>query len=94
MTDDRQKPREREPRIERLDAERAMGQEPALRDSFQRFIDERGKVPNLFRVAARRPQIARTLAEHMRAVMGPGEVPEHLKELLSVRVSQINNCEY
>jgi AhpD family alkylhydroperoxidase len=30
----------------------------------------------------------------MRAVMGPGEVPVLLKELLSVRVSQINQCEY
>lgn len=94
MTDTSDKPSDREPRVARLDAEQAMRTEPLLRDPFQRFIDERGKVPNLFRVAARRPQVARTLAEHMRAVMGPGEVPELLKELLSVRVSQINNCEY
>jgi AhpD family alkylhydroperoxidase len=26
--------------------------------------------------------------------MGPGDVPVLLKELLSVRVSQINGCEY
>lgn len=71
-----------------------MHRDVALRESFQRFIDERGKVPNLFRVAAHRPQIARTLAEHMRAVMGAGDVPVLLKELLSVRVSQINGCEY
>jgi alkylhydroperoxidase family enzyme len=85
---------QREPRIERLDADVAMRTDESLRAPFQRFIDERGKVPNLFRVAAHRPQIARTLAEHMRAVMGPGEVPILLKELLSVRVSQINGCEY
>ena len=85
---------QREPRIERLDAEAAMRGDETLRAPFQRFIDERGKVPNLFRVAAHRPQIARTLAEHMRAVMGPGDVPVLLKELLSVRVSQINGCEY
>ena len=30
----------------------------------------------------------------MRAVMGPGAVPDLLKELISVRVSQINDCEY
>jgi alkylhydroperoxidase family enzyme len=84
----------REPRIERLDAGDAIRADEALRIPFQRFIDERGKVPNLFRVAAHRPQIARTWAEHMRAVMGPGEVPALLKELLSVRVSQINACEY
>jgi alkylhydroperoxidase family enzyme len=85
---------DREPRIERLDAESAMRSNEALRAPFQRFIDERGKVPNLFRIAAHRPQIARTLAEHMRAVMGPGDVPVLLKELLSVRVSQINECDY
>jgi alkylhydroperoxidase family enzyme len=85
---------DREPRIARLSAEDAMRGDPQLRESFQRFIDERGKVPNLFRVAAHRPAITRTLAEHMRAVMEEGDVSRLLKELLSVRVSQINNCEY
>lgn len=85
---------DREPRVRRLESEEAMRSDEALRAPFQRFIEERGKVPNLFRVAAHRPQIARTLAEHMRAVMGPGEVPVLLKELLSVRVSQINGCRY
>ena len=55
---------------------------------------ERGKVPNLFRVAAHCPEIARTWSEHQRAVMGPGHVPVVLKELISVRVSQLNDCEY
>ena len=83
-----------QPRLERLDAEEAMRSSEPLRVPFQRFIDERGKVPNLFRIAAHRPEITRTWAEHMRAVMGPGEVPVLLKELLSVRVSQINGCDY
>jgi alkylhydroperoxidase family enzyme len=87
-------PADREPRVARLEAEEAMRRDPDLREAFQRLIAERGKVPNLFRVAAHRPQIARTLAEHMRAVMGAGDVPVLLKELLSVRVSQINACEY
>lgn len=85
---------DREPRVERVDAEQAMRSDEALRAPFQRFIAERGKVPNLFRVAAHRPAIARTLSDHMRAVMGNGDVPVLLKELLSVRVSQINGCEY
>jgi alkylhydroperoxidase family enzyme len=94
MTDHSGTTDDREPRVARLDAEEAMRDAAALRESFQRFIAERGKVPNLFRVAAHRPEIARTWSEHMRAVMGPGEVPVLLKELLSVRVSQINDCEY
>jgi alkylhydroperoxidase family enzyme len=66
----------------------------SVKPTFDAFVKERGVVPNLFRVVAHRPDIARTLREHMAAVMGPGEVPVLLKELLSVRVSQINGCEY
>jgi alkylhydroperoxidase family enzyme len=65
-----------------------------LRASFDRFMRERGRVPNLFRVAAHRPAIGASLAEHMRAVMGPGTVDVRLKELISIRVSHINRCEY
>ncbi len=82
---------EREPRVTRLDPSTAEG---PVRDVFDAFMRERGKVPNLFRVAAHHPQIVKTLRVHMDAVMGPGEVDVLLKELLSVRVSQINNCEY
>lgn len=94
MTEHSPRPADREPRIPRLNADEAMRSEPSLHESFQRFIAERGKVPNLFRVAAHRPDITRTLADHMRAVMEAGDVSRLLKELLSVRVSQINNCEY
>jgi alkylhydroperoxidase family enzyme len=94
MTDQPKPAGEHEPRVARRDAEEAMRSDPVLRDSFQRFITERGKVPNLFRVAAHRPEIARTWSEHQRAVMGPGDVPVLLKELISVRVSQLNDCEY
>lgn len=94
MTEHSSRPSDREARIDRLDAEDAMRSDPSLREAFQRFISERGKVPNLFRIAAHRPDIARTLTDHMRAVMEAGDVSRLLKELLSVRVSQINNCEY
>jgi alkylhydroperoxidase family enzyme len=65
-----------------------------VRPTFDAFVQERGKVPNLFRSAAHNPPIMRTLAEHLRVVMGPGKVPVLLKELLSVRVSRINLCDY
>ncbi len=82
---------EREPRITRLDPSTAEG---AVREVFDAFMRERGKVPNLFRVAAHHPQIMKATRAHMDAIMGPGEVDVLLKELLSVRVSQINDCEY
>ena len=80
-----------EGRLTRIDPEAAAEE---VRPSFERFMRERGRVPNLFRVAAHRPSIGATLAEHMRAVMGPGTVDVRLKELISIRVSHINRCEY
>ena len=82
---------EREPRVPRLAAE---GVGAPVREVFDAFVRERGKVPNLFRVAAHRPEIVATLRAHMNAVMGPGTVDVLLKELVAVRVSQITNCEY
>ena len=61
---------------------------------FEALEKARGRVPNLFRVAAHRPPITEALQRLLAAVMGPGVVDVRLKELLSVRVSRINNCEY
>ena len=54
----------------------------------------RGNVPNMFRTVAHRPEIMKTMVAHFRAVMETGTVPVKLKELLIVRTSQINRCEY
>ncbi|MDQ2929207.1 MAG: carboxymuconolactone decarboxylase family protein [Gemmatimonadota bacterium] len=67
---------------------------PEVRQLFDAFMRERGNVPNLFRAASLRPPIVLTLFAHLRAVTGPGEVPVLLKELLTVRVSQVNACSY
>jgi len=64
------------------------------RAMFDKFIGQRGRVPNLFRIAALRPTIAQTLAAHLDAVMGPGEVTTQLKELIACRVSEINHTPY
>ena len=81
-----------ESRIERLTPDRVA---EGARDTLEAIGKERGGVvPNLFRVAAHRPEIVQTLYAHMKAVMGKGSVPQLLKELISVRVSQINGCVY
>ena len=67
---------------------------PDVHKLFDAFMRERGNVPNLFRAASLRPPIVLTLFAHLRAVTGPGEVPVLLKELLTVRVSQVNACDY
>jgi alkylhydroperoxidase family enzyme len=82
---------QRVPRLETVDP---ASSSPELRPTFDAFVAERGKVPNLFRIAAHNPPIMRTLADHLRVVMGEGTVPVLLKELLSVRVSRINLCDY
>jgi alkylhydroperoxidase family enzyme len=80
-----------QPRLPRIEPDQAAEE---VQPTFDAFLKERGKVPNLYRVAAHAPQIASRLAALQAAVMGPGEVPVLLKELLSVRVSHINLCEY
>jgi len=80
-----------QPRLARVEAETASEE---VRPTFDTFMRERGKVPNLYRIAAHSPAIAARLAALQSAVMGNGDVPVLLKELLSVRVSHINLCDY
>ena len=65
-----------------------------VRPLLEEFYRQRGNVPNMFRTAAHRPQILSTMLAHFRAVMQAGAVSVKLKELLAVRVSQINLCDY
>jgi alkylhydroperoxidase family enzyme len=78
-------------RISRLDKAQVEGDSAAI---YEHYLKERGNVPNMFRTVAHRPEIFRTLIAHFRAIMETGTVPARLKELLTVRVSQINTCEY
>lgn len=61
---------------------------------YDAFLKERGNVPNMFRTVAHRPEYLRTMIAHFRTVMTTGTVSTKLKELLVVRVSQMNQCEY
>ena len=78
-------------RIRRLEKAEVDAESQAL---FDDFLRERGNVPNMFRTVAHRPEIMRTMVAHFRAVMNTGTVPKKLKELVIVRTSQLNRCEY
>ncbi len=78
-------------RITRLTPDQATGETKQI---FDTYMKERGNVPNMFRTVAHRPDYLRTMIAHFRTVMNTGTVPTKVKELLFVRVSQINNCEY
>ena len=78
-------------RISRLDRSEV---DQGTTQIFDQYIKERGNVPNMFRTLAHRPEYLRTMIAHFRTVMNTGTIPLKLKELLVVRVSQINQCEY
>ncbi|MGH9445916.1 MAG: carboxymuconolactone decarboxylase family protein [Terriglobia bacterium] len=67
---------------------------PEAREEFDQFLKERGNIPNMFRTIAHRPDIMRTMTAHFRAVMNTGTVEKKLKEMIAVRVSFINHCDY
>ena len=48
----------------------------------------------LFRVMEHRPELARHSLALLQATMREGTVEPQLKELLAIRVSQVNNCFY
>jgi alkylhydroperoxidase family enzyme len=54
----------------------------------------RGHVPRMFKTMALRPEIMQTAVAHLRAVLESGTVPIKLKQLLIVRTSQLNRCDY
>lgn len=78
-------------RITRLEQSQVDAESQAIYEHYQKA---RGNVPNMFRTAAHRPEILKTLIAHFRTIMETGTVEAKLKELLTVRVSQINRCEY
>ena len=67
---------------------------PEVAEIYDDFMKTRGNIPNMFRTVAHRPEIMRTMVAHFNAVMQTGTVPAKLKELVIVRTTQINRCEY
>ena len=65
-----------------------------VRDLFRTIGNQRGNVPNMFRIHAHRPEILRTMMAHLNAVTTSGTVPVRLKELVATAVSKINECHY
>ena len=75
-------------RLEKADVDQTTG------EIYDHYMKVRGNVPNMFRTVAHRPEILRTMIAHFRAVMETGTIGAKLKELVIVRTSQINRCEY
>jgi uncharacterized peroxidase-related enzyme len=79
------------PRISRLQRDEVL---PAAVNIYDRYLRDRGNVPNMFRTMAHRPEIFETIIAHMEAVLNTGTLPKALKELVIVRTSQLNRTPY
>jgi uncharacterized peroxidase-related enzyme len=79
------------PRISRLSREDVL---PEAVNIYDRYLRDRGNVPNMFRTMAHRPKIFETIIAHMEAVLNTGTLPKALKELVIVRTSQLNRTPY
>jgi uncharacterized peroxidase-related enzyme len=79
------------PRISRLTRDEVL---PKALTIYDRYLRERGNVPNMFRAMAHRPEIFETIIAHMEAVLNTGTLPKALKELVIVRTSQLNRTPY
>jgi uncharacterized peroxidase-related enzyme len=79
------------PRISRLQRNEVL---PTSRTIYDRYLRDRGNVPNMFRTMAHRPEIFETIIAHMEAVLNTGTLPKALKELVIVRTSQLNCTPY
>ncbi len=64
------------------------------RVTLEEFYKQRGNVPNMFRTLARRPAVMKTASDHMSAIVTDSAVEPRILELLSVRVSILNECRY
>jgi uncharacterized peroxidase-related enzyme len=66
----------------------------AAREAFERKIAERGNIPNMYRAFGHRPWLLSTMDSHFAAVMGSGNVPLKLKEMLALQTSLQNQSQY
>lgn len=61
---------------------------------YDRYTRQRGSVPNMFRTVAHRPEIFQTMIAHFEAILNTGTLTTKLKELVIIRTSQLNHCDY
>jgi alkylhydroperoxidase family enzyme len=78
----------------RIEPPRAEDVSSEVLPMWEQFYAARGSVPNMFRTLSLRPAMANAVAESMRAILNTGTVELRLKEMVAVRVSQINGCAY
>src|ERR1700726_626903 len=79
------------PRIKVLEREMVTPEAAALYDALQA---QRGVVPDMFKVLAYSPEIAKGVAGFLKPLLSDGALPGWYKELVAVRVSILCESEY
>jgi alkylhydroperoxidase family enzyme len=78
----------------RIEPPRAEDVTPDILPLWEAFYHKRGNVPNMFRTLSLRPEMTRAIVDCMNAILDTGTVEPRLKEMVAVRVSQLNVCAY
>jgi AhpD family alkylhydroperoxidase len=61
---------------------------------YDALVAQRGVVPNMFKVLAHTPEIAKSVAGFLKPLLSDGALPGWYKELVAVRVGILNASEY
>jgi AhpD family alkylhydroperoxidase len=61
---------------------------------YDALLAARGVVPNMFKALAHRPEIAQGVAGFLKPLLSDGALPGFYKELVAVRVSQLQSSAY
>jgi len=67
---------------------------PVIREAFERMRVKRGKVTNIYKALAHKPEILATMGPFVAAVQRPDELDPRLKERIILRVSMLNRSAY
>lgn len=67
---------------------------PEIGAIYDKLLEERGVVPNMFKVLAHTSALALGIAGFLKPLMGEGALTAWYKELVATRVALLNNCDY
>lgn len=67
---------------------------PDVREAFEKGESSYGTVLYTWRALAQRPEIFGAYMPYLKSIIGPGELPQTLKELVEVRTVVLNRCLY
>lgn len=79
-------------RVAYIDEDRV--DDPVVKEAYERMIAKRGKVTNIYKVLAHKPNIIKTIGPFVASVQQPDELDAKLKEKVILKVSKTNCSAY